>query len=176
MVFQRARGGEGRSVKTGERRYVPIHPALISEDFLDYVQTVCLGRPLFPDKTPDRHGNRGGRSWNLLGTWARKTVGIQDINLAPSHSWRHRVEDELWAAGVKEYFRDALLGHARKTTGGSMACVAKPLPLWRSGLLNETKTTSSGPVVAVLHGVRDVRHADEGEARAIGEHQSEIAA
>ena len=109
--------GEGRTVKNGQRRHVPFHPALIAEGFLDYVQTVGAGEPLFPDKTPDRHGNRGGRSWNLLGAWVRTTVGIQDPDLAPSHSWRHRVEDELRAAGVEEYLRDALLGHARKTMG-----------------------------------------------------------
>lgn len=109
--------GEGRSVKNGPRRHVPVHPALIAEGFLDYAQTVGTGEPLFPDKTPDRHENRGGRSWNLLGAWVRTTVGIQDPDLAPSHSLRHRVADELRAAGGEEYLRGALPGQARKTTG-----------------------------------------------------------
>ena len=52
---------EGRSVKNGERRHVPIHPALIAEGFLDYVQGVGAVEPLFPDKSPHRHRNRARR-------------------------------------------------------------------------------------------------------------------
>ncbi|MGI4940932.1 MAG: hypothetical protein ACRYHQ_10300, partial [Janthinobacterium lividum] len=67
--------GEGRSVKNGERRHVPIYPALIAEGFLDYVRTVDAGEPLFPDKTPDRHGNRGGRCGTCLAHgFARQSV------------------------------------------------------------------------------------------------------
>jgi hypothetical protein len=72
---------------------------------------------LFADKRPDQHGNRGGRAWNVVGKWVRTRVGITDPRKAPDHSWRHRVEDELRAAEVPEDARDAIMGHARKTTG-----------------------------------------------------------
>lgn len=108
---------EGKSIKTGQRRHVPVHPALIAEGFIAYAQTIGTDAPVFPDKGLDRHGNRGGRAWNLLGKWARNIAGITDSRKAPNHSWRHRMEDELRAAEVPEDVRDAILGHARKTVG-----------------------------------------------------------
>jgi integrase len=109
--------GEGKSVKTATRRRVPIHPALIAEGLIRYAQTIKPDAPLFPDKLPDKFGNRGGRAWNVIGAWARRQGGITDPRKAPDHSWRHRVEDELRAAEVAEEVRDAILGHARKTMG-----------------------------------------------------------
>ena len=107
----------GKSVKTGQRRIVPIHPALIKEGFVTFAQTIGADAPLFADKLPDKHGNRGGRAWQVIGRWVRETVGITDTWKAPDHSWRHRVEDELRAVEAPEDVRDAILGHARKTTG-----------------------------------------------------------
>jgi integrase len=108
---------EGKSVKTGERRHVPIHPALLAEGLLDYAATLPAQGPLFPDKQTDRDGFRGTRGWQAVGRWVRDVVGISHPRKVPNHSWRHRVEDELRAAGVDESLRDAILGHARKTTG-----------------------------------------------------------
>ena len=68
--------GEGKSVKTGQRRHVPIHRALIGEGFLTYARTIASDAPLFPDKPLDRFGNRGGRAWNVIGKWVWNTVGI----------------------------------------------------------------------------------------------------
>ena len=110
-------GDSTKSVKTGQRRHVPVHPALLREGFIAYAQTIAPDDPVFPDKGLDRFGNRGGRAWNVIGKWVRKTVGIIDPAKAPDHSWRHRVEDEMRAAEVPESIRDAILGHARKTTG-----------------------------------------------------------
>jgi integrase len=39
-----------KSVKTSERRHVPVHPALIREGFVTYAQTIAADAPLFPDK------------------------------------------------------------------------------------------------------------------------------
>ncbi len=108
---------EGKSVETGERRHVPIHPALVAEGLLDYAATLPAQGPLFPDKQTDKDGFRGTRGWQAVGRWVREVVGISHPRKVPNHSWRHRVEDELRAAGVDESLRDAILGHARKTTG-----------------------------------------------------------
>lgn len=109
---------EGKSVKTAERRNVPMHPALIEEGFLAFALKVTdPTAPLFPDKRADAHGNRGGRAWQVVGRWVRNTVGITDEAKAPNHSWRHRIEDEMRSAEVPEDARDAITGHARKTTG-----------------------------------------------------------
>jgi integrase len=116
----REEAARGKSVKNSQPRNVPIHPALEKEGFLAYVQSVQKDTPqgpLFPDKKADRYGNRGGRAWNVVGDWVRKTVGILDDSKAPNHSWRHRFEDQLRDEEVVESDRDAIVGHARKTTG-----------------------------------------------------------
>ena len=107
----------GKSVKTGQRRHVPIHPALIAEGLLTYVESLPDHGPLFPDKKLDAFGRRNGRGWNAVGQWVRETVGITDTKKAPNHSWRHRIEDELRAVEVPEDARDAITGRVRKTTG-----------------------------------------------------------
>lgn len=116
--FRITEAGEGKSVKTGDVRHVPIHSALIAEGLLDYAAGLPKAGPLFPDKRPDKHGLRGARGWKAVGQWVRETVGITDPTKVPNHSWRHRMEDELTAAAVDESIRDAILGHARQTTGG----------------------------------------------------------
>ena len=72
---------------------------------------------LFPEKGLDAHGHRGSRAWQVTGRWVRKTVGIKDEQKAPNHSFRHRIVDEMRAAGVPEDARDAIAVHARTTTG-----------------------------------------------------------
>src|SRR5258708_29837635 len=48
----------GKSLKNaGSTRRIPLHPAVISEGFLEYVPK---GGPLFPDMAPDKFGRRGG--------------------------------------------------------------------------------------------------------------------
>ncbi|MCB8880186.1 site-specific integrase [Acidisoma cellulosilytica] len=109
----------GKSVKSGQRRHVPIHPAVIAEGLLSLIEGRDKTEALFPDKKADAHGNRGGKGWQVLGRWVRETVGITDPKKAPNHSWRHRMEDELRAAEIHEEDRDAIVGHARKTVGRS---------------------------------------------------------
>jgi integrase len=110
----------GKTVKTDRPRHVPIHPALEAEGFVKFVATIRSDGedvPLFPEKGLDKYGRRGGRAWNLVGKWVKKATKINDPAKAPNHSWRHRMEDELRAAEVPEDARDAIMGHARKTTG-----------------------------------------------------------
>jgi integrase len=109
--------GPGKSVKTANVRHVPIHAALIREGLLTYAATLPPAGQLFPDKLPDKYGMIGGRSYNIIGRWVRETVGIEDERLAPNHSWRHRMEDELRDHGVDEEVRDRLCGHVSASTG-----------------------------------------------------------
>jgi integrase len=108
-----------KSVKNDRTRNVPLHPALMAEGFLDYARTVAGDAPLFPEKGLDKFGKRGGLGWKAVGEWVRETVGITEKTKAPNHSWRHRMEDELRAVETPEDARDALMGHARKTTGAN---------------------------------------------------------
>jgi integrase len=102
---------DGKSVKTGKRRNVPVHPALLAEGFIDFARTVAPDAPLFA-------GLKGRNSaTNIVARQAR--AAVPDPACAPSHSWRHRMEDELRAVECPEDVRDAILGHGRKTVGAS---------------------------------------------------------
>jgi integrase len=100
-VWYVAIGLQRQQVKTGSsRRRVPLHRALIAEGFLKYAQS----------KTPDQRLFSTWAGDNVSG-WIREKVGITDPKKGPSHSWRHRFEDEGRSVGIEEDIRDALSGH-----------------------------------------------------------------
>ena len=104
--------GEGRTLKTAHsERLVPLHPTLIAEGLLGYVQALPAGSPLFPDVRPDIFGTRKGTATKAHGRWVRKTVGIVDRAKDPAHGWRHHFEDAARRAGLPQAVTDGLLGH-----------------------------------------------------------------
>jgi integrase len=104
--------GEGRTLKTAHsERLVPIHPALIAEGFLRYVQVLPPGSSLFPDVRPDKFGTRKGTATKAHGRWVRRTVGITDRTKNPAHVWRHHFEGAARRAGLPQAVTDGLLGH-----------------------------------------------------------------
>lgn len=107
--------GEGRSVKNDDsRRTVPIHPALITEGFVDYVASLPAGSPLFPDVKPDAlFGLRSTEAGRKVGRWLR-TLGISDPRISPSHSWRHWFIDACRQVSMPIEVRSALTGHSAR--------------------------------------------------------------
>nr|WP_314073582.1 site-specific integrase [uncultured Roseococcus sp.] len=105
------------TVKNDQKRRVPLHPALIEEGFVTFAQGIAADAPLFADKGLGKHGKRGERAWQVTGRWVREVVGIMDPAKVPNHSWRHYFEDALRDAEVESDVRDAIIGHAQKTTG-----------------------------------------------------------
>lgn len=105
------------TVKNDQKRRVPLHPALIAEGFVTFAQGIAPDAPLFPDKALGKHGKRGERAWQVTGRWVREVVGITDKAKVPNHSWRHYFEDALRDAEVPSDVRDAIIGHAQKTSG-----------------------------------------------------------
>ena len=104
--------GDARSLKYPQsERMVPLHPALVAEGFLAYVQALRPGSPLFPDLRPDTFGTLKGTATKKHGRWVRKVVGITDTTKDPAHAWRHRFEDQARRAGVPQNVTDGLLGH-----------------------------------------------------------------
>jgi integrase len=108
-----------RALKTAQsQRMVPLHPALIAEGFVDYAQSLRPG-PLFPDLKPGRYGSRGSTATKTHSRWVRGAVGLKDATLAPAHSWRHRMEDQLRIARVPAEAQDAITGHENPRNAGA---------------------------------------------------------
>jgi integrase len=93
-------------------RVIPIHPALIEEGFLCFVEARNAG-PLFSELSPDRFGSRGGSGTKLIGRWVRG-LGITDERISPSHSWRHRFKTLARRHGLALDLVNAITGHGRK--------------------------------------------------------------
>ena len=88
------------------------HPAIIAEGFLAHVETVAAG-PLFPRVNTDSATTKFGR-------WIRGTVGMTDPRLGPSHSFRHRMEDELRrVTDARDEHIDALTGRHNPRNAGA---------------------------------------------------------
>ena len=107
-------GDEGRSLKNEEsRRTVPLHPALVAEGWLEYVDALPPGSPLFPDVKPDGlFGSRAVTAGKRVARWLKDKVGIADARISPNHSWRHYFIDRCRETVMPIEVRSALTGHA----------------------------------------------------------------
>ncbi len=83
-----------------------------------------ITKPLFTG----RMDNAGKR----LSMWLRD-IGISNPQKAPMHSFRHRAQDRLRAAGCPSDIREELLGHERKTVAAGYG-KGSPVPLLRKWL------------------------------------------
>ena len=101
----------------GSARKIPLHSALIREEFIEYVNNLPRNGPLFPDLTPDLHGRRAGTATKRIGRWLRQVQAesgvllVEEPRFAPNHSWRHRFKSEARRVGMDEEVHDALTGH-----------------------------------------------------------------
>ena len=98
-------------------RAVPLHPEIVASGFLEFVASQCAG-PLFTGLANDRFGNRGASGTRIISGWVRG-LGISDVRLSPSHSWRHRFATLGRRYGLALDLVDALTGHHRKTVAAS---------------------------------------------------------
>jgi integrase len=106
------------TVKTGMARKVPLHPHLIEQGFLSYVQT-RVGLPLFYDpkrarkKSEENPYNR--KVGERLGEWVHSIGIAKDVQ--PSHAWRHLFKSIGRYAQIPEDALDALQGHQARGEG-----------------------------------------------------------
>lgn len=103
----------GALKNTNSERLVPLHPAILESGFLSFVQQVRSG-PLFVDLTPDRFGSRGGNGTKVLSRFVR-SLGLDDVRLSPSHSWRHRLKTLGRRHGLASDIVNAITGHGKKS-------------------------------------------------------------
>ena len=111
-----AEGDDYRSLKNDDsRRNVPLHPALIAEGFLDYIERLPAGSAMFPDAKPDRiFGNRSINAGKKLSRWLRADLTITDRRISPNHSWRHWFIEVCRGTQMHPEVRSALTGHSAK--------------------------------------------------------------
>ncbi|WP_225767259.1 hypothetical protein [Inquilinus sp. Marseille-Q2685] len=117
---------EAGTVKGGAAREVPLHPHVIAQGFLAFVEEAGPG-PLFYDpqaaaKVPaiDDPTKPSRPPWVMarqkLGEWVRD-LGITDKGISPNHAWRHTFKQRAARAGIEKRIRDAFCGHAPATVG-----------------------------------------------------------
>lgn len=107
-----------RITKTGQPRTVPLHPHLIEQGFLAFVNS-CPEGPLFYDPKRHRIGVATTPSelqGHKLGRWLRVAVNL-DPGVHPNHGWRHTWKTRALGAGIEERLRDAITGHSVGTVG-----------------------------------------------------------
>jgi integrase len=99
------------------KRRVPIHPALLSAGFLDYVNAIASvdDDPLFPQLPPGGADNKRGHAFSKWFTRYRRDIGVYDPKLN-YHSFRHDVTTKLLDAEVSEWIIEELVGHEGKGT------------------------------------------------------------
>jgi integrase len=103
------------------QRMVPLHPAVIVEGFLKYVDALpkTPDGPLFPDLTAAKDGSRTIAATSAHGRWVRDVAKITGADKAPAHSWRHRMEDELRKARAPAEVQDAITGRHNPRNAGA---------------------------------------------------------
>ncbi len=108
----------GKSLKNpGSARPVPLHPALIAEGFLAYVEGLPRNGRLLPDLKPGAFDDKSAAYSKRAGRWLRG-LGIADRRKVANHSWRHRFKDVCRDARVPTDQHDALTGHGPPNEGG----------------------------------------------------------
>lgn len=115
------------SLKAGDYRDVPLHPQIITEGFLEFVQAQPAG-PLFHSEcNPARYAAAAQRRSNKVSEWLRKAELTPD-GLQPNHAWRHRLKSQGRDLGADPRIVDAVQGHAGRTSSddyGDVSLAAK---------------------------------------------------
>ena len=115
------------TIKTGRARAVPLHADLVRQGFPEFAQRAlaALGQdaPLFYRKPPkpSRNPNYRGpavKARERLAVWVREQ-GVADPGLSPNHAWRHLFKTVARRAGIESGIRDAIVGHAARSTAES---------------------------------------------------------
>jgi integrase len=81
------------------------------------VATIKSG-PLFVALSPDKFGKRGGNGTKMIGRFVRQ-LGLKDVRLSPSHSWRHRIKTLGRKHGLAQDILNAITGHATESVAAS---------------------------------------------------------
>ncbi|WP_156389085.1 DUF6538 domain-containing protein [Mesorhizobium sp. Root695] len=107
------------STKDENARYVAIHPHLIEQGFLSFVEKSGSG-PLFYDPRRRRGGSDANPQSKKIGEriakWVRE-LGVDDPDILPNHAWRHRFKTVARKVKMDVGTRDYMQGHIPATEG-----------------------------------------------------------
>ncbi|MAS14456.1 MAG: integrase [Nitratireductor sp.] len=107
------------STKNESARHVALHPHLIEQGFLAFVQKSGPG-PLFYDPKRSRNGSEMNPQSKKIGEriakWVRE-LGITDRSVLPNHAWRHRFKTTARKVMMDVGARDYMQGHVPATEG-----------------------------------------------------------
>ena len=107
------------STKDKNPRFVAIHPDLIEQGFIQFINSRKTG-PLFYNPALRRGGTDGNPQYNKVGeriaVWVRK-MGVSDPRIDPNHAWRHLFKTEARGVFMDVGARDYMQGHVPATEG-----------------------------------------------------------
>jgi integrase len=115
--------GKCRYVMVGTKTEQSLRRLPLPADLLPFLPKK-IARPLFT--------GRKDNAIKRLGKWMHD-IGIDVAHKAPAHSFRHRAQDRLRAAGCPTDIRWELLGHERRTVAAGYG-VGSPVPLLKKWL------------------------------------------
>jgi integrase len=128
--FYRLTSMGGKTLKNrGSERRVPVHPVLIDEGFIEFINKLNIkdDKRIFTTRPTQR-----------ISEWIREVVGITREELRPNHGWRHLFEDLCMLGGVLDAARLYITG---RMTGRSDAGYGKS-DVMLPGLATEMKKVS----------------------------------
>jgi len=114
---------EAGPVKTDKARTIPLHPHLIEQGLLDYVEAVRAQQgadaPLFNTGKVGKGRGPGTRGREKLAAWVRslssRCPSLANESVQPNHGWRHTFKQRARRAGIEPGIRDAICGHAPRS-------------------------------------------------------------
>lgn len=110
---------EAGSTKDSNARFVAVHPHLIEQGFLRFVQSKRNG-PLFYEPSRSRGGKEANPQYKKVGerlaAWIRE-LGVNDENISPNHAWRHFFKTKARGIYMDVGARDYMQGHVPATEG-----------------------------------------------------------
>lgn len=141
-------------------RRVPIHPAVLTLGFLEYVEQIAPknGDMVFPDLRPGGKDNKVGFYFTKWWTAYRKSIGVYERWL-DYHSFRHGVTTKLFAAGVSQAVVDELTGHEGEGTSRAVYLHDLPIKLLHEAISKiewpEASISSASPSAAPSIGMTE---------------------
>ncbi|WP_420967903.1 tyrosine-type recombinase/integrase [Bradyrhizobium sp. B120] len=143
---------EAGTVKTNDARIVPIHPHLVEQGFIDFVNE-CADGLLFVSKARDGKPVGLKSLLNRMRDWIREAV--PDPNVQPFHGWRHRLKTMFRDLRIEQRVADDIQGWAEDKSSNSgggygeaslkaKANAIAAIPRYRIRLSSQSKKRGSG--------------------------------